>query len=66
MSKILFKILLLFFLVTKTNAQDVLPFVENITKADYNGDNQVWSVAQANNAMYFASNHFFKVQWIES
>ena len=60
MNKILFQILLLFFLVDTATAQDLLPFVENITKADYNGDNQVWSVAQGtDNALYFANNHFF-------
>ncbi|WP_294819038.1 histidine kinase [uncultured Flavobacterium sp.] len=38
----------------------MLPFVENFTKSEYSGDNQVWNVAQGNdNAMYFANNHFF-------
>ena len=42
-----------------TVAQQLLPFVENFTKSDYNGDNQVWNVAQGtDNAMYFANNHF--------
>lgn len=41
-------------------AQELLPFVENFTKSDYNGDNQVWNVVQGNdNAMYFANNHYF-------
>lgn len=41
-------------------AQELLPFVENFTKSQYNGDNQVWSIAQGNdNAMYFANNHYF-------
>ena len=41
-------------------AQEQLPFVENFTKSDYNGDNQTWNVAQGNdNAMYFANNHYF-------
>ncbi len=41
-------------------AQGLLPFVENFTKSEYTGDNQVWNVAQGNdNAMYFANNHFF-------
>ena len=41
-------------------SQDLLPFVENFTKTDYGGDNQVWNVAQANdNTLYFANNHFF-------
>ncbi|WP_233590151.1 helix-turn-helix and ligand-binding sensor domain-containing protein [Flavobacterium microcysteis] len=41
-------------------AQELLPFVENFTKSDYNGDNQVWNVTQGgDNAMYFANNHYF-------
>ena len=41
-------------------AQGLLPFVENFTKSEYVGDNQVWNVTQgADNAMYFANNHFF-------
>ncbi|MCW4467679.1 histidine kinase [Flavobacterium sp. MFBS3-15] len=41
-------------------AQGLLPFVENFTKSEYAGDNQVWNVAQGtDNAMYFANNHFF-------
>lgn len=40
-------------------AQELLPFVENFTKSNYNGDNQVWSVAQgSDNAFYFANNHY--------
>ncbi len=42
------------------SAQGLLPFVENFTKSEYNGDNQVWNVLQGtDNAMYFANNHFF-------
>lgn len=55
------RLLLHFFLFcfVYTNAQELLPFVENFTKSNYNGDNQVWSVTQANdNAIYFANNHF--------
>lgn len=46
-------------------AQDIpganlLPFVENFTKSEYKGDNQVWDLAQGrDNAMYFANNHYF-------
>ena len=41
-------------------AQELLPFVENFTKSDYNGDNQIWNATQANdNAFYFANNNFF-------
>lgn len=40
--------------------QEQLPFVENFTKSDYHGDNQIWNVVQGNdNAMYFANNHYF-------
>uniref|UniRef100_UPI00404B3FF1 histidine kinase n=2 Tax=Flavobacterium sp. TaxID=239 RepID=UPI00404B3FF1 len=39
--------------------QELLPYVENFTKADYDGDNQVWSGAQgADNALYFANNSY--------
>ena len=41
-------------------SQELLPFVENFTKSDYSGDNQIWNVAQGNdNAMYFANNQYF-------
>lgn len=41
-------------------AQELLPFTENFTKSEYQGDNQVWNVVQGNdNAMYFANNHYF-------
>ena len=41
-------------------AQDLLPFVENYSKSDYRGDNQIWNVAQGSDkAMYFANNHYF-------
>lgn len=52
----------LFFLFFSLNlfSQELLPFVENFTKSNYNGDNQVWSVTQgSDNAMYFANNHYF-------
>lgn len=40
-------------------AQDLLPFVENYSKSDYQGDNQIWSLAQGkDNAMYFANNYY--------
>jgi hypothetical protein len=33
--------------------------VENYNKSDYQGDNQIWNVAQGNdNAMYFANNYY--------
>jgi len=43
-----------------SSGQETLPFVENFTKSEYSGDNQVWNVVQGNdNAMYFANNHYF-------
>ena len=55
-----FKIFLLCLFSNFLFAQEELPFVENFTKSDYNGDNQNWNVAQGNdNAMYFANNHYF-------
>ncbi|MGK4568955.1 histidine kinase [Flavobacterium sp. 3HN19-14] len=54
------KILLLFLVSTTFYAQELLPFVENFTKSEYNGDNQNWNVAQGtDNAIYFANNHYF-------
>ena len=53
--------LFLFFLFCiASSGQETLPFVENFTKSEYSGDNQVWNVVQGNdNAMYFANNHYF-------
>ncbi|WP_333693982.1 histidine kinase [Flavobacterium sp.] len=54
-----FVLISLFLAFNSLKAQELVPFVENFTKSDYNGDNQVWSLAQGNdNAMYFANNHF--------
>lgn len=40
-------------------SQELLPFVENYSKSDYEGDNQIWNVVQGNDrAMYFANNHY--------
>lgn len=40
-------------------SQETLPFVENYSKLNYQGDNQIWNVAQGNDkAMYFANNHY--------
>jgi len=39
--------------------QELLPFVENYNKSNYQGDNQIWNVDQGNDdAMYFANNHY--------
>ncbi|MEO5775493.1 MAG: histidine kinase [Flavobacterium sp.] len=59
MKKIFFYFLLLTSIYT-VQSQELLPFVENFTKSNYFGDNQVWSLAQGNdNAFYFANNHYF-------
>ncbi|WP_396187459.1 hypothetical protein, partial [Flavobacterium sp.] len=29
-------------------SQELLPFVENYSKSNYQGDNQIWNVAQGN------------------
>ena len=59
MKKIFFYFLLLT-AIGQACAQELLPFVENFTKSNYYGDNQVWSMAQGNdNAFYFANNHYF-------
>jgi AraC family chitin signaling transcriptional activator len=40
-------------------AQELLPFVENYSKSNYQGDNQIWSAVQGkDNAMYFANNNY--------
>ncbi|HMI07039.1 MAG TPA: hypothetical protein VK528_05815 [Flavobacterium sp.] len=60
MKSTVFKFLFLFLFPIGLHAQELLPFVENFTKSEYNGDNQNWNIAQGNdNAMYFANNHFF-------
>lgn len=52
-------IILLYFISSQLYSQELLPFVENYNKSDYQGDNQIWSVAQGNdNAMYFANNYY--------
>ncbi|MCF6128833.1 histidine kinase [Flavobacterium sp. AS60] len=59
MKKIFFYFLLLLS-VCSVQSQELLPFVENFTKSNYFGDNQVWSVAQgSDNALYYANNHYF-------
>ncbi|MFH6957795.1 LuxR C-terminal-related transcriptional regulator [Flavobacterium aquidurense] len=59
MKSILLKLFFLFFIVSQIQAQELLPFVENYNKSDYQGDNQIWNVVQGkDNAMYFANNHY--------
>jgi AraC family chitin signaling transcriptional activator len=54
-----YKILLFFLIAAKLQSQELLPFVENFTKSEYRGDNQVWNVVQGlDKAMYFANNHY--------
>ncbi len=53
------KIILFFLLSFQLHSQELLPFVENYNKSNYQGDNQIWNVAQGNDlAMYFANNHY--------
>lgn len=59
MKSILLKLLFFFFIASQIQAQELLPFVENYNKSNYQGDNQIWNVAQGkDNAMYFANNHY--------
>ncbi|MFV8379573.1 histidine kinase [Flavobacterium sp. LB3R33] len=52
-------IILLYLISFQIYSQELLPFVENYNKSDYQGDNQIWNVAQGNdNAMYFANNYY--------
>lgn len=56
---ILLKSFFFFFIAFHIQAQELLPFVENYNKSDYQGDNQIWNVAQGSDkAMYFANNHY--------
>jgi hypothetical protein len=51
-------LLFFFFISIQLYAQELLPF-ENYSKSDYQGDNQIWNVAQgSDDAMYFANNHY--------
>lgn len=48
-----------FLLLIPARAQELLPFVENFTKSDYSGDNQVWDIEQGTDkSLYFANHHF--------
>ncbi|WP_149207734.1 helix-turn-helix and ligand-binding sensor domain-containing protein [Flavobacterium johnsoniae] len=59
MKSILLKSVFFFFIGFQIQAQELLPFVENYNKSDYQGDNQIWNVAQGKDkAMYFANNHY--------
>ncbi|MDQ6469549.1 histidine kinase [Flavobacterium sp. LHD-80] len=59
MKSILLKLVFFFFIASHLQAQELLPFVENYNKSDYQGDNQIWNIAQGQDrAMYFANNHY--------
>lgn len=59
LKSILLKLVFFFFIAFQIQAQELLPFVENYNKSDYQGDNQIWNVVQGNDkAMYFANNHY--------
>ncbi|MHC0440510.1 LuxR C-terminal-related transcriptional regulator [Flavobacterium sp. 3-210] len=59
MKSILFKLVFFFFIASNLQAQELLPFVENYNKSDYQGDNQIWNIVQGQDkAMYFANNHY--------
>jgi AraC family chitin signaling transcriptional activator len=55
-----FSFILFIFWLQTSFGQDILPFIENYTKQDYKGDNQIWSLTQgADHALYFANNYNF-------
>jgi AraC family chitin signaling transcriptional activator len=55
----LFYIFIFCFISFHLTAQELLPFVENYSKSNYQGDNQIWNAVQGNdNAMYFANNNY--------
>jgi len=59
LKSILLKLFLFFFITSQIHAQELLPFVANYNKSNYQGDNQIWNVVQGkDNAMYFANNHY--------
>lgn len=59
MKSILLKLFFFFFITFQIQSQELLPFVENYNKSNYQGDNQIWNVVQGkDNAMYFANNHY--------
>jgi len=59
LKSILLKLFFFFFIASQIQAQELLPFVENYNKSDYQGDNQIWNVVQGkDDAMYFANNHY--------
>lgn len=60
MNKIFITLLWIISCFNLLSAQSLLPYIENFSKTNYGGDNQVWSIAQGqDNAMYFANNLYF-------
>lgn len=56
---VLIKLLFFSLISFQLYSQELLPFVENYNKSNYQGDNQIWNVDQGNDkAMYFANNHY--------
>jgi DNA-binding CsgD family transcriptional regulator/cbb3-type cytochrome oxidase subunit 3 len=65
---VLIKLLFFGLISFQLYSQELLPFVENYNKSNYQGDNQIWNIVQGNDkAMYFANNSYLLrydgVQW---
>ncbi|RVT76538.1 histidine kinase [Flavobacterium sufflavum] len=59
MKTYILRLIFLYFVSSQLYAQELLPFVENYNKSVYQGDNQIWNVAQGKDkAMYLANNHY--------
>jgi hypothetical protein len=59
LKKIVILVVLQFYFVLPLFSQELLPFVENYSKSNFEGDNQIWNVVQGRDkAMYFANNHY--------
>lgn len=59
---IFIKIFFFGFLSCQLCAQELLPFVENYSKSNYQGDNQIWNVVQGKIAP-LAENHRTGLLW---
>ena len=53
---------IIFLFIFKTflvNSQEILPYVENFSKSNHDGDSQIWNLCQGSDkSLYFANNHF--------
>lgn len=59
MNSKIFKLFLFFSVTFQLYSQELLPFVENYSKLNYKGDNQIWNVVQGSDkAIYFANNSY--------